>query len=363
MQYLILTLEIMNNTYAEFYASQIVESIFKYIVDAPSVSNSVAHFSPLRDFINQLPNNLPTVDPHIRAILDGYIWKSCNIPNSINNTTIAQNICPNIPIYNKYYINYFIAKLVEINFSTNLPYEVLIVLKQLNLDIDKVEFIGNLDISKLKTISVEWGKFDLKMKLHEFLNNNRLHIPDNIDKGHYYKQIQINGTFLIEEFKVRVGYLSNPDSIETKQYLLNLIVNYRYKLVAMLETVPNVNKSNILTMLKDNFVYNINDFSSYNWKDLSKTFFWSIQDQTCYQGGFKCKVTEFSAVYDAFQEAKNNELVSLSQDPTQNINSSQKIGSNIYNRVIPKTYLVGLMYDDTLNSANLRYINKCSEIV
>lgn len=133
----------------------------------------------------------------------------------------------------------------------------------------------------------------------------------------------------------------------------------------MLQNIPNpnINKNKILTMLRDSNKLNFNDFCIYNWDDQVKTFLWSIQNKTSNAQWFKSKETDFSVIYNIFQEIKNTELANFSQDPTQDINSTQKIGNNKYIRAIPKNYLVGILYDDTLNSTTIQYISILSQII
>jgi hypothetical protein len=115
-------------------------------------------------------------------------------------------------------------------------------------------------------------------------------------------------------------------------------------------------------MLHENNMLDFKDLASYNFEDQTKTFLWSVQDKTANSNWFKCKETEFSAIYNTFQDVKNQELVNFSQDPTQDINLPQKIGNNKYIRAIPANHLVGILYDDTLNSTNIKHISSVSKV-
>jgi hypothetical protein len=79
---------------------------------------------------------------------------------------------------------------------------------------------------------------------------------------------------LVNEFKVRIGYLNNLQSSESQQYFHNLVVKYRCVLVQMLENIhdPDFNKSRILKMLHENNMLDFKDLASYNFEDQTKTF-------------------------------------------------------------------------------------------
>lgn len=304
--------------------------------------------------------DIQTKSSWARMAADNFIWDSCYKSQKF---TLSQGIKINIPEYVKTKDNYIIYKYIENKYSTNLTSVKLNTLIELYPDLYRVELINN-HTKYYVNMNIEIANSYFNQRLISFLNRGLLYIPDNLNKEDYVNNLQINGRVLYDQYKLRESYLRHLETAESQQYFHNLIINYRYKLVDMLENVsnPNLNKSNILKMLQDNNKYDFKDFSSYNWQDQVRNFFWSLQDKTLYKGGFKSKATDFCDIYEQFNKVKTDELVKLSQNPTENINSSNKIGNSRGNPAIPVNYLVGILQDDALNSANIETKSILSQI-
>lgn len=351
-------LEIISNSYVEFYTEKVIDIITHYVAYK---SNIVSDYSPLRNFIYELAQNTPKIgdikDPSC-VFLDKYI------SNSVNSATGVPNIWQNLSGYDKYYFNFFIFRYIEFKFSTNIPFEMLNTFKQLYPCIEQFTFVSGMDIDYNFWFKYEQCKEYFNTMLLHVYEKNVLLIPEGVNKETYLKQLTIQGEIMASEFKVRIGYLNNLNSSESQQYFYDLIVKYRCKFIQTLENIsnPEINKSTILTILYENNKLYFQDFTCYNWEDQTKTFLWSVQEKTANTNWFKCKETDFSAVSNIFQDIKNKELADFSQDPTQGINSTQKIGNNKHIRAIPANSLIGILYDDTLNSANIKYISSVSKV-
>lgn len=296
-------------------------------------------------------------------IADMFIWDSCyNLPAS-HKFTLTQGIKIQIPEYVKTKDNYIIYKYIENKYSTNLTSVRLNKLIELYPELFIVELKNNQPEYYIN-MSIDIANSYFTQRLETLLDKGHLYIPDNINKEDYVNNLQINARVLFDEYKLRESYLRNPKTDVAQQYFHDLIINYRYKLADKLENEynPNLNKSNILKMLLDNNKYDYIDFTSYRWQDQLKTFWWSLQDKTSNSQWFKSKETDFCDIYEKFNKVKNDELVKLSKNPTEDINSSKKIGNNVFNQAIPANYLVGILQDDALNSANIKTKSILSQI-
>lgn len=361
------SISIFENTtiFDNFYTQQIINKMINYIVNKSTALNPVPYHSPLNNFIFELSKNLPTVDPETRKILNAYILDSFNLPDKISNIPIAPNKCLDMTASDKNYINFYIFKYIELNFSTNLTNEILNIYKQIYPHINKLQYIGDLNTPYVYNTDIIEAKKYLKTMLEFIFDKKYIIMPENVDKQAYFRKLLKTGEILLNEFKMRESYLCSLNKAESQQYFIDLIIKYKYKLVNIIENVPNpnVNKSKILEMLGYDYYYNFNDFFRYDWEQQVKNYLWSLQDKPSNTKSFRCSATDFSVISETFLEAKNNELAKLSQDPSHNINAYPRIGNNKYIRAIPKNYLVGILYDDTLNSANIKFISKASEIL
>lgn len=308
-------------------------------------------------------NDIKTKSSWARIIADMFIWDSCYNSPASHKFTLSQGIKIQIPEYVKTKDNYIIYKYIENKYSTNLTSVRLNKLIELYPDLFIVELKNNQP-EYYVNMNIEIANSYFTQRLETLLDKGHLYIPDNINKQDYVNNLQINARVLFDEYKLRESYLRNPKTHEAQQYFHDLIIKYRYKLVDMLENEynPNLNKSNILKMLQDNNKYDYNDFTYYRWQDQVRTFFWSLQDKTGHHGGFRTNSTDFCDIYEKFNKIKNEELVKLSKNPTENINSSKKIGNNLFNQAIPVNYLVGIIQDDALNSANIKTKSILSQI-
>ena len=353
-------LDTITNSYLGFYAVKVIETFANYYVENSNVSCSVPHISPIRDYIFVLSKNIPTLAPNseaARALLDGHI------SNSIYGVNTIPTVWHNMPVYDKYWVNYSIYRYIEIKFSTNIPFEMLKSFKQLYPYIDNFSYINVMSLSNGYVDINNCKQYFNTMLLYVY-EKNTIFIPQGIDKEAYLKMLLKQGEIMMEEFKLRIGYLNNPHSPESKQYFYDIGIKYRCKLVQMVEKIPNsdINKSKILQILHENNKLNFKDFSNFNWQGQTKTFLWSTQDKTANTGWFRCKETDFSVISDIFQEAKNKELAIFSQDTTQDIHTTKIIGNNRYVRSIPNNLQLGILYDDILNSTNIKYAYSVSKI-
>lgn len=353
------TLEIISNCDPDYFAEKVIEFIRQYTANKSNIR--VCHNSPLSDFIYKIAQNTPKIgdikDPSC-ILLNNYI------SDSINSVNKVPNVWQNMPTYAINNINIFIFKFIEFKFSTCIPNEMINTFRKLYPFIDDFTFINGKDFYfnwKMQSYDSE-GSFNTR--LQHFYDKNCIYMPEGIDKNAYISQLSKQGEIMYLEYKVRVNYLNNLNTIESQQYFHDLIVKYRCTFLQRLENIPNpdINKSRILSILHENNLLDFNDLRGYNWRDQTKTFLWSIQEKTANTDWFSCKETDFSAVSNIFQEIKNQELTDFSNNPTQDSVSTNRIGNSKYNRASPDNLLIGILYDDTLNSTNIKYIDSVSKI-
>lgn len=346
-------LDIISNSHIEHFSEKIIEFITQYTAHKSNIA--VSHNSPLRDFIYALPK-IECKDPS--SLIFNYV------SNSINGVNEIPNVCQNMSAYEKYYINSYIIRFIEFKFSTSIPNEMLSTFRGFYLFLDDFSFINSNDFK------FDWKikQFDSKDSFNTMLKNvfikNCVYIPEGMDKDVYMNKLSSQGEIMYNEYKVRVGYLYNLNSPESQEYFRDLVVKYRCKFIQTLENIPNpdMDKSKILSILRENNQLDFNDLRGYNWRDQTKTLLWSVQAKTANADWFKCKETDFTAVSNIFKDIKNQELTNLSINPTQDIISTNRIGNNQYVRSSPDNLLIGMLYDDTLNSTNIKYISSVSKI-
>lgn len=352
------TLEIISNWYEGFFADKVIEFITQYT--AYKSNTTVSQHSPLSDFIYKLAQNTPKIGD----IKDPSCFLFNYISDSINSVNKVPNVWQNMPTNAINNINIYIFKFIEFKFSTSIPNEMINTFRELYPFLDDFSFINGKDFYfdwKMKNYD---SKDSFNIMLQKLNDKNCLYMPEGIDKNAYISKLSTQGEIMYQEYKVRVGYLNNLNTIESQQYFNDLIVKYRCTFIQTLENIPNpnINKSIILSKLHENNLLDFNDLRGYNWRDQTKIFLWSIQEKTANTDWFKCKETDFSVVSDTFKQIKNQELTDFSNNPTQDIFSTNRIGNSKYNRASPDNLLIGILYDDTLNSTNIKYINSVSKI-
>lgn len=288
-------------------------------------------------------------------IPDKHIWKSTSNNKIYNKITISKGMEVEIPIYAKTKDNYNLFKFIEDKFSTRLSKEKINFIKQYYPTLSKVEFIDGFNINYYKRMPFSLANKVFINKLNHLSSYGYIEIPQGISKENYIMNIKITAKILYEEYKLREGYLRNPQDSKSQQYITNLLISDKSKHFINYLKVdnPEVNKSRLLTALHED-KYNVKDFSSYNWNNQVKIYFWSlhrgIHNDNSIQSGYNY---DFDTMYKDFHEIKNQELVILSQNP-EKLSAPKRIGVYNKNHVRPQTYLVGLMYDDALNSARLK---------
>lgn len=172
--------------------------------------------------------------------------------------------------------------------------------------------------------------------------------------------------YLQDAFQMRSGLLRNILSNETFIYFRELIINSINDGIELIKKTSLECKSykldlhKLLYDLVSGNVFNLNDFKLYNWEDQFKTFLWSCKDKIHYHETWNVKGAnnfEFKTIWDKFTYVKNKELAYQGyNDISKSIKMPDKyipksIGSCLEFDARPKNYLVGLMYNDTLNAA------------
>lgn len=352
-------IEMITNSYQEFFADKVIEIINKYsLYRSPNI---VATQSPVSLLIFKISQSSPVImstpDPSF-TLLNTYIT------NSVNSVTEAPNVWQNMSSCNKSLLNLSIFSYIEFTFTTSIPYAMINAYKELFPLIGQFNFINFMDFKYILSMKMSYCNDSFNAMIQHMYQKNCIYIPEGLDMKTYFNKLSIQGEILYQEYKVRINYLTNPDNHVSQQYFYDLVVKYRCKFIQILGNIPNplINKSTILTILFENNMLNFKDFGGYNWHDLTNTFFWSAQENTANANWFRCKETDFSTVSNIFQEIKNKELANFSQDPTQYRVSTERIGFNNHINATPNNYLVGILYDDTVDSANLRYISSQSKI-
>lgn len=351
------SLEVINNCSQEYFANKVIEIFTQYISNKSNII--VPQHSPLRNFIYELAQNTPKIGNinDSSSILFNYI------SNSINNVNEIPNVCQNMSAYHIKYVNIFIYKYIELKYTTSIPNDMISTFKKLFPYIDDFKFINDNNFKFNWQFKAFNSKDCFNTMLQKALYKNCIHIPEGMDKDAYIEKLLKQGALMYDEYRVRVGYLKNLNSEESQEYFRNLIVKYKCKFIQTLENIPNpgINKSKIISMLHENNLLDFHGLKSYNWRDQTKTFIWSIQENTANLYWFKCKETDFSVVSKIFLDTKYQELTDFSNKPTD-IVSNNRIGNNQHVLATPANWLIGILYDDTLNSTNIKYINSVSKI-
>lgn len=171
---------------------------------------------------------------------------------------------------------------------------------------------------------------------------------------------------LQDAFQIRSGLLKNIISNPTLIYFKELIVNSLndgIELIkkANLETKAyKIDLPKLLNDLVSGNVFDFNDFKEYNWEDQFKAFLWTCKEKIHYHETWNLKGAnkfEFKTLYEKFTYVKNKELAYEGyNDISKPIKMPEKyihksIGSCLEFDARPKNYLVGLMYNDTLDAA------------
>lgn len=263
----------------------------------------------------------------------------------------------NINISNSYNVDRY-YDYIENNYTTTLTKDKLSKLLIQYPDLSKINLIQNLVINRTEWIAtgpgLAYNFFDTEFEksLNKKLILNTFH-----DQASFYNHIFKFKNHLYNEFVLRENYSRNPYDLDSKIYFKDLIVKNRCKLVEMLEETAD--KKTLLKILSEDNNYNLNDFSVYNWEKQINVFLWSFHNKTYNYMDSDCnlKKANIETISINFNNLKNKELVELIwnfENKLDMYNFKGYKGKSVFNKAKPENYLVGLMYDDALNIANLK---------
>lgn len=247
------------------------------------------------------------------------------------------------------------SKLLEDEFSTNLSQEELTQILQQHPEIIDISYTLKKKEYKIHLTS-DQSKLLLNQKFKVLWDKGEIYNPKNKTEDKMLEEMSVHFKDLYDEFKIKVDYIKNIDSWESKKYLQNLIIKDRCMTLKRIDELdfPAQNKDELLKSLFNDNKYDFNDFYKYNWKSQQNTFFWSWLNRIENDSGFRTIFREPTEIKDYFIAVKKHELMLASNNEPVEPNKRKFIGNVQELRSKPDNYLVGLILNDVLNSANIK---------
>lgn len=247
------------------------------------------------------------------------------------------------------------SKVLEDTFSTNLSQEELTQILQQHPEIIDISYTLEKKKYGEYMSSVQSEKF-LNTKFKTLWDKGEIYNPNNLTEDQMLAEMKVHFKDLFDEYKIRVNYIKNIDSWESKKYLQNLIIKDRCMTLKRIDKLdfPAQNKDELLKSLFNDNKYDFSDFYKYDWRSQESTFFWSWLNRIENDSGFKTMLTDPTEIKNQFIRTKTHELMLASNNEPVEPNRRRFIGNIQELRSKPDNYLVGLMLNDVLNSANIK---------
>jgi len=247
------------------------------------------------------------------------------------------------------------SKLLEDEFSTNLSQEELTQILQQHPEIIDISY--TLEKKKYKEhLTLDQSKLLLNKKFKVLWDKGEIYNPQNKTEDNMLAEMSVHFKDLYDEYKIRVDYIYKIDSWESKKYLQNLIIKDRCMTLKRIDELdfPAQNKDELLKSLFNDNKYDFKDFYKYNWKSQQNTFFWSWLNRIENDSGFRTIFRDPTDIKNYFIAVKKHELMLASNNEPVEPNQRKFIGNVQKLRSKPDNYLVGLILNDVLNSANIK---------
>lgn len=269
-----------------------------------------------------------------------------------------QNKYPNQD-FETYHLDAYVSqksKLLEDRYSTNLSQEELTQILQQHPEIIDISYTFEKKKKFVEYMSLEQAEKLLNKKFKILWDKGEIYNPKNKTKDNMLAEMSVHFKDLHEEYKIRVNYLKDIDSWESKKYLQNLIIKDRCMTLKRIDELdfPAQNKDELLKSLFNDNKYDFNDFYKYDWRGQQSTFFWSWLNHIENKSGFLTILRDPTEIKNQFITIKKQELMLASNNEPVEPNKRKFIGNTQEIRSKPDNYLVGLIYNDVFNSANIK---------
>jgi len=255
------------------------------------------------------------------------------------------------------------SKLLEDRYSTNLSQEELTRILQQHPEIIDISYTLDKKSKFAEYITVDKAKENLNKKFKTLWDQGVIYNPKNLTEEEMLGEMSVHFVDLYDEFKIRVNYIKKIDTWESKKYLQNLIIRDRCMTLKRIDELdfPGKNKDELLKSLFNDNRYNFKDFYKYDWRGQESTFFWSWLNHIENGSGFTTVLTDPTDIKNQFINTKKHELMLASNNDPVAVNKRKFIGNTKVLRSNPDNYLVGLMYNDVLNTANIKTLSRLSK--